>query len=161
MTLSSLHLFTVWRVWTPDGGNRWLSVSWGELSENRKYPGVYKVSLWGVIFLKHAGKWSARHTFRISHDSTASVIAGDAWITIKLSAVNNCLCEMSMLCCCFFSRWEWFSSWLKMASWNYVARYCCHLLHCCDTTVQTAESPKNNCEFSSLTRSRHSTVWIL
>lgn len=114
MTLSSLciHLFTVWRVWPPliypDGGKRWFFVSWGELSENSKYSGVYKVSLWGVIFLKHSGvsltrKWSARHTLRI-HFTWLYCLCDcrDAWITIKLSAVNNRLCEMSMLCCCCF-----------------------------------------------------------
>ncbi len=48
---------------TPDGGNDGFPCPDGELSENSKYPGVYKVSLWGVIFLKHSSvslkyKWS-------------------------------------------------------------------------------------------------------
>ncbi len=114
-----------------------------------------------AAFLWNISDRRATHSEYISHDSTASVIAGDAWLTIKLSAVNNRLCKMSMICCCFFPLCEWFGSWLKMASCNGVARYCCHLLHCCDTTVQTAESPKNYCDFASLTRSRDSIAWIL
>lgn len=108
----------------------------------------------GSVFKKvwHVSDRLTTHSEYISHDSTAFLIAGDTWITIKLSPVNNRLCEMSMLCCCFFlsesdSALDW--RWHLETVWPDTAViYSTAMSH--DTTVQTAESRRNNCKFALL-----------
>lgn len=89
--------------------------------------------------------WHVRHTHSeyISHDSTTFWLQGTR-ITIKLSPVNNCSCEMSILrCCIFLSESDSALDW----RWHFETVWPDPAVIYCDTTVH---SRRNRSEFASL-----------
>jgi len=69
-------------------GSLWGQSQGSDLSQTQRATAVFK---------------EVRHTYRIHVTWLYDfLIAGDTWITIKLSPVNNCWCEMSIFCCCIF-----------------------------------------------------------